>query len=135
MRQRNKIMSVTTRQPYPTGLWIASILAVSVCAAGVPCPAGAAAGDEKALARQILADTGVKGGLVIHVGCGDGRLTAALRAGDSFLVHGLDTNAANVEKARSHVQSLGLYGNVSIDRQTGTALPYIDGRVICMGGK
>ena len=122
-------MSMTTRQPYPIGLWIASILAVSVCAAGVPCPAGAAAGDEKALARQILADTGVKGGLVIHVGCGDGRLTAALRAGHSFLVHGLDTNAANVEKARSHVQSLGLYGNVSIDRQRGTALPYIDNLV------
>ncbi|MCK4294095.1 MAG: hypothetical protein KAY65_12930, partial [Planctomycetes bacterium] len=37
-------------------------------------------------ARQILDATGVKGGLVVHIGCGDGKLTAALRANDSFIV-------------------------------------------------
>ncbi|MEA3225187.1 MAG: hypothetical protein U9Q07_04490 [Planctomycetota bacterium] len=31
-------------------------------------------------AGRILAETGVKGGLVVHLGCGDGKLTAALRA-------------------------------------------------------
>lgn len=36
-------------------------------------------------ARQILKETG---GLVVHVGCGDGKLTAALRASEAFVVQG-----------------------------------------------
>ena len=30
--------------------------------------------------REILDASGVRGGLVVHVGCGDGRFTAELRA-------------------------------------------------------
>jgi len=82
--------------------------------------------DEKTSAQQILRDTGVQGGLIVHLGCGDGRLTAALRANESFLVHGLDADARNVEKARRHVQALGLYGKVSVERWDGKRLPYID---------
>lgn len=41
-----------------------------------------------AQARQILKETGVTGGLVVHVGCGDGKLTAALRASEAFVVRG-----------------------------------------------
>jgi outer membrane protein assembly factor BamB/SAM-dependent methyltransferase len=85
------------------------------------------AADERA--RQLLDATGVKGGLIVHIGCGDGRLTAALRANDSFLVHGLDTNAANVNSARDHIQSLGLYGAVSVDRLQSNRLPYVDNLV------
>ena len=48
---------------------------------------------EKIQARQILDATGVHGGLIVHLGCGDGRLTAALRATDAYLVHGLDADA------------------------------------------
>jgi len=66
-------------------------------------------------ARQILDATGAKGGLVVHIGCGDGKLTAALRVNDSYLVHGLDTKAKNVEKAREHIKSLSLYGSVSVE--------------------
>ncbi len=80
-------------------------------------------------AREILAATGVQGGLVVHVGCGDGRLTAALRVGDGYLVHGLDTNAERVEQARRHLQSRGLYGAVSMDRFDGKRLPYVDNLV------
>ncbi|KPK50625.1 MAG: hypothetical protein AMK72_01680, partial [Planctomycetes bacterium SM23_25] len=80
-------------------------------------------------AGEVLAATGVKGGLVVHVGCGDGRLTAALRAGDAYLVHGLDTDAANIEKARRHIRSLGLYGPVSVERLAGDRLPYADNLV------
>jgi len=80
-------------------------------------------------ARQILNATGVKGGLIVHVGCGDGRLTVALRASDSYLVHGLDMNAQNVEKARKYIQSLGLYGSVSVSRWTSNHLPYVDNLV------
>ncbi len=77
-------------------------------------------------AKEILDAAGVKGGLIVHVGCGDGRLTVALRASDSYLVHGLDADMANVQAARLHIRSLGLYGAVSIDRLNGNRLPYID---------
>ncbi|MHC4300354.1 MAG: outer membrane protein assembly factor BamB family protein [Planctomycetota bacterium] len=77
-------------------------------------------------ARRILDTTGVKGGVVIHIGCGDGRLTAALRAGDSYIVQGLDADPENVRAAREHINSLGLYGKVTAGRLEGTQLPYID---------
>jgi len=80
----------------------------------------------KALARQILDATDVQGGLIVHLGCGDGRLTAALRADDRYLVHGLDANAENVAAAREYLRSLGLYGEVSVERWAGAGLPYDD---------
>ena len=76
--------------------------------------------------REILETTGVTGGLVVHVGCGDGELTAALRADGRFLVHGLDTDAGNIEAARKHIQSLGQYGQVSVQPWAGDRLPYVD---------
>jgi len=80
-------------------------------------------------AADILSATGVAGGLVVHVGCGDGKLTAALRAGESYLVHGLDADAANVAAAREHIRKAGVYGKVSVAHLTGKALPYIDNSV------
>jgi len=80
-------------------------------------------------ASEILKATGVKGGLIVHIGCGDGRLTAALRASDKFIVQGLDRDPKNVEAARKHIQSLGLYGPVSVTLLKGNTLPYIDNLV------
>ena len=88
-----------------------------------------AAESQQQKAGQILSDTGVKGGLIVHIGCGDGKLTGALHANDSYLVHGLDRNAGNVQKAREHIRSLNLYGKISIDRLSGNYLPYIDNMV------
>ena len=85
------------------------------------------AGEDQA--GQILEATGVEGGLVVHVGAGDGKLTAALRASDAYIVHGLDRDAENVEAARRHIQSLGVYGKVSAARLTGNRLPYVDNLV------
>jgi len=70
--------------------------------------------DEKA--KQILDATNVEGGLIVHIGCSEGKLTAKLRANDSYLVHGLGTEAKNVEKAREYIKSLGIYGPVSIGK-------------------
>ena len=56
---------------------------------------------------DILKATGVRGGLVVHLGCGDGRLTAALHADDSYLVHGLGKDAADVEKQYVGAQDAG----------------------------
>ncbi len=80
-------------------------------------------------ARRILDDTGVKGGMAVHLNCGDGRLTAALRINESFLVQGLDTDPANIDRARDHIRKLGLCGTVSVAKWTGGALPYIDNLV------
>jgi outer membrane protein assembly factor BamB len=80
-------------------------------------------------AQDILKAAGVEGGLVVHIGCGDGRLTAALRAGGSFVIHGLDSDPKNVEAARAHVRSLGLYGRVSIEHWEQPWLPYTDNLV------
>ncbi|MHC4685052.1 MAG: class I SAM-dependent methyltransferase [Planctomycetota bacterium] len=99
---------------------ICFLLALSAVAAAVP---------EQRTASRIFAATGVKGGLIVHVDCGDGKLTAALRAGDSYLVHGLDTGARNIDKARAHIRSLGLYGKVSVEHFDGDRLPYIDNSV------
>ena len=82
-----------------------------------------------ALAQQIREAGGIQGGLIVHLGCGDGKLTAALGAGPSFLVHGLDVDAKNVAAAREHIRRSGLYGRVSADTFDGTRLPYVDNLV------
>ena len=84
---------------------------------------------ERQSASHILTAAGVKGGLVVHLGCGEGKLTAALRAGDAFIVQGLDTDPTNVENARAYMQSLGFGDKVSVDVFDGQQLPYIDNLV------
>ncbi|MDP6635392.1 MAG: PQQ-binding-like beta-propeller repeat protein [Phycisphaerae bacterium] len=86
----------------------------------------AAVADE---AAEILETTGVKGGLVVHLGCGDGRLTAALRASDAFVVHGLEGDSEKVAAGRRHIASLGLSGKVSVERFSGKSLPYAENLV------
>ena len=76
--------------------------------------------------RDIVRSSGIRGGLIVHVGCGDGRLTREMLVSDSYLVHGLDTDQANVSKAREHIRSEGVYGKVSVQRLSGTNLPYTD---------
>ncbi len=107
--------------PLRDGVFVLFVTFVSAAVAG--------AADAPDLARQILEAAEVKGGLIVHVGCGGGKLTAALRANDSYLMHGLDTDAKNIKQARAHIQSRGLYGNVSVDRFDGKQLPYIENLV------
>ncbi len=80
-------------------------------------------------AKAILDAAGVAGGLVVHLGCGDAGVTAGLRATESYLVQGFDRDPAKVDAARRHVQSLGLYGKVAIDRWTGPRIPLADNLV------
>ncbi len=79
--------------------------------------------------EAIPAAAGVRGGLVVHLGCGDGKLTASLRANDRYLVQGLEADPADVAAARAHVRSLGLYGDVSVRPWQGERLPYGDNLV------
>ncbi len=108
------------------GAWI-----VHLCWLGMWTPAAAIASEPsaEATAERVLQASGVQGGLVVHLGCGDGRLTTALRAGEQYLVHGLDRSAASVQQARRHVDSLGLTGPVTVVCRTGRKLPYADNLV------
>ncbi len=83
----------------------------------------------EARAGEILDAAGVTGGLVVHVGCGDGRLTAALGSDDAYVVHGLDADAGNIARARAYIHSLARYGRVSVERSRGNRLPYADNLV------
>jgi outer membrane protein assembly factor BamB len=80
-------------------------------------------------ARQILDATGVEGGLVVHLGCGDGRLTEALSAEDGYLVCGLDVDADNVQRLRQRLGLTGSGGKVSVALSAGGRLPFVDNLV------
>jgi len=75
---------------------------------------------------SIVDTADVKGGLVVHLYCGDGKGTVALHGNNRFVVHGLD---ADVSAACKHIQSLGLYGKVSVAGWKGELLPYADNLV------
>jgi outer membrane protein assembly factor BamB len=80
-------------------------------------------------AAELLELAGTKGGLIVHLGCGDGALTARLRAGDQYSVHGLDTDAQQVAATRARIIKRGAYGPISVDRWDGRNLPYVDNLV------
>jgi len=73
--------------------------------------------------------SGIKGGIVVQLGCGDGRETADMLLNSSYLVHGLDTSGDNVTKARAYLRSRNLYGSVSVAQYDGKTLPYADNTV------
>ena len=80
-------------------------------------------------ATDLLDSVNLKGGLVVHIGCGGPKAlisTAELRVGDSFLVHGLSRDPGHVAAIRKQIQSRGVYGPVSVDAWEGHALPYSD---------
>ncbi len=80
-------------------------------------------------ADAIYQATGVQGGLVVHVGCGDGRLTVSLRRNERYVVQGLDTDPDRLEQARRTVDAAGLTGPVSVRLFDGQHLPYVDSLV------
>jgi outer membrane protein assembly factor BamB len=102
--------------------WVKALLSV-VLTAGA---AQAQGDDPEALARRVLDESGVRGGIIVHLGCGDGRLTAALRAGDPYTVQGLDADSTKVTQARDYIKGKGLYGPVGVEQFSGATLPYTD---------
>jgi len=104
------------------------LAAVAVCSCAALLQAAEPA-DTKALAAEILAGAGVPGGLCVHLGCGDGSLTANLSAEGRFLVHGLDADAAAVDAAARLIRSRGIYGQVWAEAYAGEHLPYSENLV------
>ncbi len=80
-------------------------------------------------AADILSRSGVKGGIVVHVGCRDGKVTQGLRANDSYQVQGLTKDAAALKTLRESIHQTGKYGAVAVDAWDGTHLPYIENYV------
>ncbi|MCK4959425.1 MAG: class I SAM-dependent methyltransferase, partial [Planctomycetes bacterium] len=92
---------------------------------GVICTGSAIALD----ATQILADSGVKGGIIVHVGCDEPSRLAELRADKAYVVHGLDIDATKVARAREFLLARNINGPVSTAVFDGAKLPYIDNLV------
>ena len=84
--------------------------------------------------RQILDATGVQGGLIVHLGCGDGRLTAAF-AKDGYIVQCLETDEQRVGAARQFFASLRVDGKVTAEQYDGQHLPYLDNYVNLLVGQ
>ncbi|MHC4629478.1 MAG: hypothetical protein ACYTDV_21090, partial [Planctomycetota bacterium] len=80
-------------------------------------------------AAQILDETGIKGGIIVHIGCDDPDRLVELRAGKTCVVHGLDTDATKVAKARAFLSARKVHGPVSASLYNGTRLPHIDNLV------
>lgn len=80
-------------------------------------------------ARHILDATNVNGGLIVHLDCGDGRLTAALCANERHLVYGLGVNMADVSKARQTAARAGLSERVWVDCLENDRLPFAESMV------
>ncbi|MFC1498116.1 PQQ-binding-like beta-propeller repeat protein [Verrucomicrobiota bacterium] len=75
-------------------------------------------------AEKILKDSGVDGGVFVHVGCNDPELLMALRS-DNSIVQGLDSDDGRIIQARKAIAAKGKYGLVSVEKFDGKSLPYI----------
>ncbi len=78
-------------------------------------------------AADLLTQSGVQGGLVVHVGAADAKLATGLRANDSYQVRALTRDAATLEKLRAEIGAD--YGAVSADLLNTPHLPFIENLV------
>ena len=102
--------------------WLWASLAMLLC--GLPASSATMSELQSANTGTILQTAGVQGGLVVHLGCGQGRGTAALCPNERYIVQGLERDVAAVQAARKHIRSLGLYGRVSVRHWSQQRLPY-----------
>ncbi len=85
--------------------------------------AGAAEHGKKEIPAQLAA----KNGLIVHLGCGDGRSMVEQACGGNVVVHGLTADESEVEKVRSFIEQRGVYGRVSVSwHGAAKKLPYAD---------
>lgn len=80
-------------------------------------------------ASDFLTDSGVRGGLVVVVGCENSEPLVRLASRKGFLVQGLDTHGDRVEACAAALRAAGLGGRASVVRFNGRSLPYVDNLV------
>ncbi len=76
--------------------------------------------------EALLKRADVNGGLVVHLGCQRGR---PISLSPSFLFHGLNTDARQVDALRKEIKSTKQYGRISAAVYNGKQLPYADNMV------
>ncbi len=87
------------------------------------------AADPQAEAKRVLTDAGKSSGFFVHLGCGNGELTEALKQNDSTHVHGLSRSKVEVAAARNRWGADSKYGDLAADMLSGSELPYVDNLV------
>jgi len=75
--------------------------------------------------REIVA-SGLHGGIVVRLGWGGRTSVAKLYSGEKYLICGLDTDVAVVEKAKEQIAAKNVYGQVSAEKYDGKNLPFGD---------
>ena len=80
-------------------------------------------------ANAVVETSGVKGGLVVVIGCDSPALLAGLRGAGPYLVQSLDVDPRKVSAARQYLGKRNLYGPVTVSRLRGAQLPYTDSLV------
>ena len=80
-------------------------------------------------APDLVSRSGVKGGLIVHVGAGGDEFTAALRINDRYVVQGLKSDRAGLAKAGSYLLARKISGPLSVIQWDGKRLPYADNLV------
>lgn len=86
-------------------------------------------GAEQLDAKALIEAAGIKGGLIVVIGCDRPEFLADMRGAGPYLVHGLDSEAETVAVARRHLLKKGVYGPVTVSRLKDEQLPYADGLV------
>jgi len=119
-------MKTPCRKQFALRLIVLQLVCVSLTAGAAVCRSAETSATATAAAREILASSGIRGGFVLHLGSGDGQLTAALRANEAYTVQGLEADSAKVQAARAYLTGLRLYGPVSVDVASSDSLPYAD---------
>ena len=79
----------------------------------------------KRAAELIVAETGIRKGFCLVLGCGEGRLALELARRTDLEIYGLDPDPQDVAKARKAIDRAGLYGSrITIDLGSLQDLPY-----------
>jgi hypothetical protein len=76
--------------------------------------------------KTLFHQPGFHGGLIVHLGCDETRLTAALAHNGNFVVQGLENDPEQIRKAQDDLHSNNFYGTVTIKEFRDTQLLYID---------
>jgi len=77
-------------------------------------------------AQELVDAAGFKGGVVVHVGCGDGALAIEIhRIVPNSLVHGIDVQASQVQQIRSNLFDKGSDGKVTFGGWDGKTVPLV----------
>ncbi len=74
--------------------------------------------------QQLVSQSGIQGGLIVHIGCENGENTSRLRINQKYLVRGLDTDAEQIRHARQSAGSSGLHGPVTFHHMRSKQLPF-----------